>query len=236
MLDLGDNKIKFLDGVEEIPHLEELHLTSNKLKEIGPLIKSLKKLRVIGFQCNELTKIENLEESETLEEAYFQQNFLEKIEGFEGCPHLQILDIAVNRIEAIENLDTNTELTDLWLNSNRIKSWDSIKYLANLQNLDTIYLHTNPVSLVRFVESESGEEAKETQLEKSEVLAGVKIASYLDWMMEHLPNIQQIDSEAVVMLRKRKELMANPPVPTQRQQQLTKAQAILKDLIKEGKN
>ncbi len=61
--------------------------------------------------------------------------------------------------------------------------------------------------------------------------SGVMLAPYVDWIMRELPHVQQIDSDNVVMIRRRREMINSGTNP--RAQQLAKAQAILKDIVKD---
>lgn len=119
----------------------------------------------------------------------------------------------MNQLEAIEGLDSivvpdqlnenghqishpNTVLTDLWVNQNKIKSWESIKYLLNLKGLETVYLHSNPVA-----QMQAPEEIKEESIDDQ---SGIIVCKYTDWIIENMPWVQQIDSDNVELLKKRR--------------------------------
>lgn len=204
MVDFGDNKLTSIEGIEDVPHVLEFYAAKNRIKEIHPCIGKLKNLKILGIQTNDIKKIENLEECEDLEELYMQQNFITKIEGLDNNKKLRVLDLAYNKVEAIDGLDNNKELTDLWINQNRISDWSSVEYLKNLPNLDTIYLIHNPVS----------EDKK-----------------YVEWIIENLPSMQQIDADSVAMIKKRSQSSGAPAKPLD-QRNLEEAQAILKSVLK----
>ncbi|KAI4135923.1 MAG: hypothetical protein LQ347_000259 [Umbilicaria vellea] len=96
-LDLYDNIISHLNGLEHFTSLTSLDLSFNKIKHI----KHLKGLT-------------------GLKDLYFVQNKIQKIEGLEGLARLRNLELAANRIREIENLDTLTGLEELWLGKNKI--------------------------------------------------------------------------------------------------------------------
>lgn len=116
-----------------------------------------------------------------------------------------ILDLAYNKLEVIDNLDDNKEITDLWLNKNLISEWASVDYLKNLPNLDTIYLIHNPVA---------------------------NDQNYIQWIMDNLPSVTQIDADSIMMIKKRAQIKKN--TPTEDERNLNKAQEVLKSVLKKS--
>lgn len=96
-LDLYDNKIGHIHGLEELMSLENLDLSFNKIKHIK--------------RINHLVGLKNL---------YFVQNRITRIEGLEGMTVLRNLELGANRIREIENIDHLTALEELWLGKNKI--------------------------------------------------------------------------------------------------------------------
>lgn len=123
-----------------------------------------------------------------------QQNFVTKLKGLDTLTQLRVLDLAYNKVEAIENMDNNKHLTDLWINKNKISEWSSVEYLKNFPELDTVYLIHNPVTNItgKFL----------TKLIK----VIVEPEHYVDWIMNNVPSIQQIDSDSIMLIKKKKEM------------------------------
>lgn len=96
-LDLYDNLIKHINGLESFTDLKVLDLSFNKIKHI----KRVK-------QCTDLTDL------------YFVQNRISEIEGLEGLTKLRNLELGGNRVRTIANLETLTGLEELWLGKNKI--------------------------------------------------------------------------------------------------------------------
>jgi protein phosphatase 1 regulatory subunit 7 len=96
-LDLYDNLVGHIRGLEEFTGLKVLDLSFNKIKRI----------KRVG-QCRELTDL------------YFVQNRISTIEGLEGLEKLRNLELGGNRIRSIEGLETLTGLEELWLGKNKI--------------------------------------------------------------------------------------------------------------------
>ena len=74
-LDLYDNLISHIKGLENFAHLTSLDLSFNKIKHI-----------------------KNVNHLKQLKDLYFVQNRIQKIEGLEGLEKLRNLELAANRI------------------------------------------------------------------------------------------------------------------------------------------
>ena len=74
-LDLYDNLISHIKGLEDLLHLTTLDLSFNKIKHV-----------------------KNLNQLEELKDLYLLQNKISKIEGLEGMSKLRNLELAANRI------------------------------------------------------------------------------------------------------------------------------------------
>ncbi|MCJ1361773.1 hypothetical protein MMC16_000873 [Acarospora aff. strigata] len=111
-LDVYDNLLSHIKGLEELTNLISLDLSFNKIKHI----KNVNHLR-------------------NLKDIYFVQNRIQKIEGLEGLEKLRNLELAANRIREIENLETLTSLEELWLGKNKITQLKNISPLTNLKIL-----------------------------------------------------------------------------------------------------
>ncbi|KAG9231901.1 hypothetical protein BJ875DRAFT_381903 [Amylocarpus encephaloides] len=121
-LDLYDNLIQHIEGLEELTNLIKLDLAFNKIK------------------C-----IKNVSHLVKLEEIFLLQNKIKKIEHLDGLTKLRNLELGMNRIREIENLDTLTGLAELWLGSNKIVE---IKGLDNLQNLKILSIQSNRIQQI----------------------------------------------------------------------------------------
>ncbi|XP_035409674.1 leucine-rich repeat-containing protein 49 isoform X3 [Cygnus atratus] len=73
----------------------------------------------------------------------FQHNFITRIQNISNLHHLVFLDLYDNQIEEISGLSTLRSLRVLLLGKNRIKK---ISNLENLKNLDVLDLHGNQIT------------------------------------------------------------------------------------------
>lgn len=77
-VDLYDNLISHIRGLESLVHLTSLDLSFNKIKHI-----------------------KNVEHLKQLRDIYFVQNKIQKIEGLGGLTRLRNLELAGNRIRVV---------------------------------------------------------------------------------------------------------------------------------------
>lgn len=126
-LDLYDNLISHLRGLDHLVHLISLDLSFNKIKHI-----------------------KNVDHLKELKDIYFVQNRIQKIENLEGLERLRNLELAANRIREIENLDSLTSLEELWLGKNKITE---IKNISMLSNLKILSIQSNRLSAITGLES-----------------------------------------------------------------------------------
>ncbi|KAK4624053.1 Phosphatase 1 regulatory subunit SDS22 [Fulvia fulva] len=126
-LELYDNLIKHIDGVEDCTALTQLDLSYNKIKHIKHLAK--------------LTKLDHL---------YFVQNRISKIEGLEELTQLTYLELGANRIKEIDGIETLTKLESLWLGQNKITE---LKGLSTLSNLRSLSIQANRLTSLNGIES-----------------------------------------------------------------------------------
>ncbi|KAJ9122440.1 hypothetical protein QFC22_001865 [Naganishia vaughanmartiniae] len=143
-LELGGNRIRVIENLQNLVLLEELWLGKNKIRGLENL-STFKHLKILSLQSNRITKMENLEELESLEELYLSHNGVEKIEGLEKNLKLKTLDIGNNRITKIENISHLKNLEEFWASGNQIPDLrDLDSQLAVLPKLETVYLEHNP--------------------------------------------------------------------------------------------
>lgn len=135
-LDLSYNNIRKIEKLDNLVNLEYLYLCSNKIKNIENL-STLKKLICLELGANRIRKIENLPEAPNLKELHLATNKLTKIENIPQYTKLRVLTLQENRLTDIENLEHLTSIEEIYLGGNafsEIKQLDSLK--DNLQILD----------------------------------------------------------------------------------------------------
>jgi protein phosphatase 1 regulatory subunit 7 len=169
-LELYDNLIKHIDGLEQFVELKSLDFSYNKLKHIKN-VSTLKKLDHIYFVQNRLSKIENLEELtnlvylelganrireieglETLtqlQSIWLGQNKISELKGLSTLTNLRTLSIQANRLTSLSGIETLPQLTELYISDNRIPSLEPLRGNTKLEILD---FQTNPISSLAGIE------------------------------------------------------------------------------------
>ncbi|KAI8553748.1 hypothetical protein RHMOL_Rhmol05G0040400 [Rhododendron molle] len=117
ILELGSNRLRVMENLQNLTILQELWLGRNRIRAIN--LCGLKCIKKISLQSNRLTSIAGLEECVALEELYLSHNGIAKMEGL---------------------------LEDLWLNDNQITSLEGIAEAVSgsRDKLTIIYLERNP--------------------------------------------------------------------------------------------
>lgn len=155
VLELGSNRIRQVECIENLSKLEELWLGKNKITSMK-IPTSLTSLRLVSLQSNRLSEWdESITELPALEELYLGHNKLPAPPAglLKRVRNLQILDLAGNVVEKLDWLVETPELTDLWLNDNKIAERTEVEHLKSAAKLETvrpkrrytqIYLERNP--------------------------------------------------------------------------------------------
>jgi protein phosphatase 1 regulatory subunit 7 len=126
-LDLYDNLISHIRGLDSLLQLTSLDLSFNKIKHIK--------------------KVNHLK---SLTDLYFVQNRIQTIENLEGLPLLRNLELGGNRIREIQALETLTALEELWLGKNKITQ---LKGLDSLSNLKILSIQANRLTSITGLEN-----------------------------------------------------------------------------------
>ncbi|KAM7068340.1 dynein regulatory complex subunit 3 [Molossus nigricans] len=181
---MDDNMLKLAVG-EQGPQEEAGQLA----KQEGVLFKDVLSLQ-LDFQ--NILRIDNLWQFESLRKLQLDNNIIERIEGLENLTHLVWLDLSFNNIEAIEGLDSLVNLEDLSLFNNRISKIDSLDALVKLQVLslgnNLIGNMMNIIYLRRFKDL------------RALSLSGNPIAEAEDYKMfiwAYLPDLVYLDSRRI---------------------------------------
>ncbi|KAM9746904.1 dynein regulatory complex subunit 3 [Dama dama] len=207
---MDDEMLKLAVG-EQGPREEAGQLA----KQEGILFKDVLSLR-LDFQ--NILRIDNLWQFESLRKLQLDNNIIEKIEGLENLTHLVWLDLSFNNIEAIEGLDTLVNLEDLSLFNNRISKIDSLDALVKLQVLSLGNNHIgnmmNIIYLRRFKAlrtlSLSGNPVAENEDYKMFICAYLPDLVYLDFrrLDDHMKELAEMKHQySIDELKHRENLM-----------------------------
>ena len=146
---LSHNKIRNIEYLDSLTKLERLFLNSNHISLITGLDK-LTKLKFLSLGNNTIHSIENLESLSQLVSLDLSNNQIRQIENLHDLVNLQVLVLVNNEIGKLENLDSLLQLEHLLLGANQIQK---IEGLTNLMHLQTLELSGNPLQILENLQS-----------------------------------------------------------------------------------
>ncbi|RHZ57847.1 hypothetical protein CDV55_103759 [Aspergillus turcosus] len=214
---LRQNQITRIDFPSEIaPTLRELDLYDNLISHVKGL-DEFRDLTSLDLSFNKIKHIKNISHLVNLTDLYFVQNRISKIEALEGLTKLRNLELGANRIREIENLDTLTSLEELWLGKNKItemKNLDalsnlriisiqsnrltSITGLSSLKNLEELYLSHNAITDLSGLESNTSLRVLDfsnNQISKLEHISHLKNLEELWASNNELSSFEEVERE-----------------------------------------
>ncbi|RXG50208.1 hypothetical protein VDGE_01074 [Verticillium dahliae] len=141
-LDLYDNLISHIRGLDELTHLTSLDLSFNKIKHIKN-ISHLTKLKEVFFVANKISKIEGLDTLTGLTSLELGSNRIRTLENLDALQNLEELWVAKNKITALDGLAALPKLRLLSIQSNRIRD---LSPLAHVPGLEELYISHNALT------------------------------------------------------------------------------------------
>ncbi|KAK6072883.1 protein phosphatase pp1 regulatory subunit [Seiridium cupressi] len=148
-LDLSFNKIKHIKHVGHLTKLTDLFFVSNKISKIEGL-ETLVNLRQVELGSNRIREIKNLDSLKNLEELWLAKNKITEIKGLSGLPKLRLLSIQSNRIKDLTPLRQAPQLEELYISHNALESLEGLDGNPNLRVLD---ISNNMVQSLKGLES-----------------------------------------------------------------------------------
>ena len=141
-LDLSDCSITNLSALSVCTSLEELRLSGNYIRDIGPLL-DIPKLRVLDLSNNMISDIRPLMSMTTLEHLNLAGNKISSITALSQLKQLKELVLNGNNIDGTQNLAKLSALKILGLKDTGISDAD-LERLYNLKKLTVLALENNP--------------------------------------------------------------------------------------------
>ncbi|KAL2128406.1 hypothetical protein VTI74DRAFT_9225 [Chaetomium olivicolor] len=134
-LDLSFNKIKHIKHISHLTNLTDLYFVANKISRIEGL-SGLTKLRSLELGSNRIRELENLDSLKALEELWVAKNKITSLTGLSGLPHLRLLSIQSNRIRDLSPLKDVPQLEELYISHNALESLEGLENNTQLRVLD----------------------------------------------------------------------------------------------------
>ncbi|KAE9967779.1 hypothetical protein EG328_007974 [Venturia inaequalis] len=149
ILDLSFNKIKHIKRLSHLKNLTDLYFVQNKISTIENL-EHLSKLRNLELGGNRIREIQNLETLVGLEELWLGKNKLTEIRGLDTLTNLKILSIQSNRLRSITGLESLTSLEELHISHNALTSLSGLSKTTSLRVID---ISNNPLTKLEGLET-----------------------------------------------------------------------------------
>ncbi|KAM6149717.1 leucine-rich repeat-containing protein 49 isoform 2-T2 [Erethizon dorsatum] len=120
---------------EKILYSDRLTLERQKLT-VCPIIDGEEHLRLLNFQHNFITRIQNISNLQRLIFLDLYDNQIEEISGLSTLRSLRVLLLGKNRIKKISNLENLINLDVLDLHGNQITKIENVNHLCDLRVLN----------------------------------------------------------------------------------------------------
>jgi len=141
--------VSTLSGLESCRNLYYLHMGSQNISEISPLV-SLTKLKKLAldqnYKISDITPLSGLTELEWLN---LSDNLITDISPLENLTKLKYLDLQFNDIENISALHNLQNLTELWLSG---ASFSNVKPLEGLLEIRLLWMIHCHISNITYLE------------------------------------------------------------------------------------
>ncbi|XP_070568544.1 serine-rich adhesin for platelets-like isoform X2 [Ptychodera flava] len=143
----GLKRIERSQSTSSEQHCTTLILDKNAVSKIENL-ECYESLQQLSISNNRLVRMNGVARLHTLRVLNLPNNSIQSIEGLRELFDLEWLNLSGNSIKNIENLSTNLRLRHLDLSDNSIAT---ISDISNLSNLKTLLLHGNILTSLRSI-------------------------------------------------------------------------------------
>ncbi|XP_004687683.1 PREDICTED: leucine-rich repeat-containing protein 49 isoform X2 [Condylura cristata] len=137
---------------EKILYSDRLTLERQKLT-VCPIIDGEEHLRLLNFQHNFITRIQNISNLQRLIFLDLYDNQIEEISGLSTLQSLRVLLLGKNRIKNISNLENLKSLDVLDLHGNQITKIENVNHLCDLRVLNLARNHLSHVDNLNGLDS-----------------------------------------------------------------------------------
>ncbi|MBM7631292.1 CotH kinase family protein [Geomicrobium sediminis] len=141
-LDLSNQQIENLSGLEYFEMLDSLDLANNKIEDLSVLTE-LGRLETLSLEDNNIYTIDYLAELSALTSLNLRENYVTNIEPISELIDLEELNLRENRVSSIVPIKDLEFIEDLNLRYNEITLIEPILTLPNLR--ERLFIEGNPI-------------------------------------------------------------------------------------------
>ncbi|KAF1808272.1 L domain-like protein [Eremomyces bilateralis CBS 781.70] len=143
-LELGANRIRTIENLDNLPSLEQLWLGKNKIDRLQNLDR-LPSLSLLSIQSNRLTSLSGLS-LPSLTELYISHNAITDLAPLASLPNLRVLDISNNPVASLAGVAPLTKLEELWASYCALEDFEEVaRECKEMKELETVYFEGNPL-------------------------------------------------------------------------------------------
>ncbi|MBL4734196.1 MAG: DUF4173 domain-containing protein [Flavobacteriales bacterium] len=169
-LEIGDNWMVGLKGIEVLEHLEYLGVGGNKLSRVAG-IEQLVNLKKLDLSGNVLQNLAFLGEMGRLTKLNLADNvFLRSYTPLSGLNNLTSLNLSGTHFTELEQIGAQGSLQFLWLDGCRISSWESLSKFQAIEEMSVSYLTMEDVAIFKQLNTLEHLYVKETEKAVLELL------------------------------------------------------------------
>lgn len=173
-LNLSHNNIKDGDIVNNLPKLESLNISNNKLTKIYLILRNNKNLnslylddnminevkfkgdysnlKRLSISNNRLSNLDFISKFRNLERLNVSNNQLSNATVLKGFKKLQLINVSSNHITTLDFIDENSiNIKSLIINNNNIVTVNNLSHLKNLQIIDISYNDVNDIKSLLYL-------------------------------------------------------------------------------------
>ncbi|SPO24671.1 probable SDS22 - protein phosphatase 1, regulatory subunit 7 [Ustilago trichophora] len=138
-LDLSFNNIHHITNVSHLAQCQTIYFVQNKISRVrptdltGPIADSLTSLELGG---NRLRSIENIGHLSHLTQLWLGKNKITSLDGLSSLTNLRVLSIQSNRITKLEGLEKLVNLEELYISHNGLTKLEGLEKNTKLTTLD----------------------------------------------------------------------------------------------------
>lgn len=183
VLDLSNQNLTSIEGLEYFTNLKEVNLSQNLLTDASSLSK-LENLVTVNLSFNQLESLNLI--GENIKVLNLEANRFNSIDFVQMMPKLKTLNMRANDVVDLSPLAGHKKLKSLNIRGNQVKLLEPLKSIGTLQDLNA---RNNQILLI--------EPIKELPLTKRLYLAGNDIGD-LSLLKEKLKTIDEIDFDIAI--------------------------------------
>ncbi|CAL5978038.1 Conserved_hypothetical protein [Hexamita inflata] len=135
LLNLEDNKISTIEQIKQLQCIEQLNMNGNLINDIQPIC-TLTRLRKLYLSQNKIKSINLMQRLYNLQELELRNNQINNINAIGHLTQLQVLNIAENNITEIYALQQLYQLRVLQINDNKVVHVQALQHLIGLTHFE----------------------------------------------------------------------------------------------------